>query len=149
MSPPSLHPSAALPHQTASNISYLSSLSRPFRDYTYATNHLFFFVRMLNLISKEPIMPAAITHLLYFSNKHLSTVTLPSLLGENIYRDISLYAFKSFLNISFFSEVCKSPENCPAAARIRPLPNMLTGVKLFILNPFCMQVSPPQQTHKL
>lgn len=69
----------------------------------------------------------------------------PSLLGENICRDTSLYVFKSFLNFSFFSEVCKSPKNCPAAARVRPLPNMLTGIKLLILNLFCMQVSPPLQ----
>lgn len=70
----------------------------------------------------------------------------PSLLGENIYRDTSLYVFKSFLNFFFFFlRSVKALRTVLAAARIRPLPNMLTGIKLCILNPFCMQVSPPLQ----
>lgn len=93
-------------------------------------------------------MPASSTHLLHFFKQapfHCHT-SCPSLLGENIYRDTSLYVFKSFLKFFFpFLRAVKALRTILAAARIRPVPNMLTGIKLFILNPFCVQVSPPLQ----
>lgn len=71
-------------------------------------------------------MPASSTHLLYFFQQapfHCHT-SCPSLLGENIYRDTSLYVFKSFLIFLFFFFLrsVKALRTVLAAARIRPLP---------------------------
>lgn len=119
--------------------------SKAFKDYVHATNQLSFFVNTMNLISTEPVTPASSAHLLYFCLLAAVTHFHFTLSMKNLQRYfiMCLQILKDFS--FFFSEVSKSTQNCPAATRIRPLPNMLADVKPFIPNPFCVQVSPPLQ----
>lgn len=100
---PSLWPytSSGFPFSVASNISCLSSLSRPFAISPHPSYHLSFSTKLLVLTSDRPRMPASITHV-KFSNQHLRAFShsVPytwEVHPVNFCKATLLSTFKSFL----------------------------------------------------